>query len=267
MRLNQNICKFINTTERSEQISIKNFVYEKNQSANAAKELLPHYKICLVTQGKGKLLIQNQTHELAAGNIFFTFKQLPVQIQNTQDLQYLYISFDGSRIEELFARFGISPANCIFEEHRGLTAFWENSLVKASEKNLDLISEAVLLYTLGEMVERKIEAKETLINDFVKFIEENFHNSELNLNTACEHFGYNSKYISHLFKERMSITFSAYLTNVRLKHAVFLMEQNVTSIKNIALLCGYKDPLYFSNVFKSKMGTSPKEYISYLRSN
>ena len=46
----------------------------------------------------------------------------------------------------------------------------------------------------------------------------------------------------------MSITFSAYLTNVRLKHAVFLMEQNVTSIKNIALLCGYKDPLYFSNV-------------------
>ena len=44
--------------------------------------------------------------------------------------------------------------------------------------------------------------------------------------------------------------------------AVFLMDQGVTAIKNVALLSGYKDPLYFSNVFKKAVGLTPSEYIS-----
>lgn len=52
------------------------------------------------------------------------------------------------------------------------------------------------------------------------------------------------------------------MKNLRINHAVFLMEQGITSVKNIAFLSGYKDPLYFSGVFKKTLGLSPSEYLA-----
>ena len=53
-----------------------------------------------------------------------------------------------------------------------------------------------------------------------------------------------------------------YLNTVRIQQACALMEQGFTSIKDIALLCGYKDPLYFSRVFKKEMKVSPREHLA-----
>ncbi len=59
----------------------------------------------------------------------------------------------------------------------------------------------------------------------------------------------------------MGTTFSEYLKTLRLRHAVFLIEQGITSVKNVALLSGYRDPLYFSKVFRQSLGVSPSEFI------
>ena len=59
----------------------------------------------------------------------------------------------------------------------------------------------------------------------------------------------------------MGVAFSEYLREMRMKHAIFLIENGVFSVKNVALLCGYKDALYFSKLFVKQVGTSPTEYI------
>lgn len=260
MRKNENICKFVNI-KFANNLDIHNFVYEKS-APDYDSFINPKYNtIYLVTNGKGKLITENNTKVLFSGNIFFTFKGVPFKISNADNITYMYITFDGERCEELFSRFGISPINCVFEGYEGLRSFWENSIIKASEKNLDIISESVLLYTLGEMAPPEKNSEQYLIGNILKFIDENFNDSNINLSSVAESFGYNCKYISRIFKISTGVTFSEYLTNTRIRHAVFLIEQNVTSIKNIALLCGYKDSLYFSNVFKSKLGMSPKKYI------
>ena len=58
----------------------------------------------------------------------------------------------------------------------------------------------------------------------------------------------------------MNIGFTEYLRNLRIKYAVSLFESGLDSVKNVALLSGFKDPLYFSNVFKKTIGVSPREY-------
>ena len=40
------------------------------------------------------------------------------------------------------------------------------------------------------------------------------------------------------------------------------MDQGLLCVSEIASLSGYRDPLYFSKVFKKKMGMSPKSYIA-----
>jgi len=43
-----------------------------------------------------------------------------------------------------------------------------------------------------------------------------------------------------------------------------MMEQNFTSVSDIAARCGYSDPQYFSRIFRQKMGVSPMAYIKAL---
>ena len=82
----------------------------------------------------------------------------------------------------------------------------------------------------------------------------------------ADEIGYNSKYLSHLFKEKMGVSYSEYLRSFRFKYAISLFELGISSVKNAALLSGFSDPLYFSNAFKKAIGMSPKEFISSISS-
>lgn len=262
MKKQNNICKFIDTAPQGSIIT-KNFVFEKDA---ATKTALPKSNcIYLVTSGNGIIKTENFSHPLIAGNIFFTFQQVPFNIENIDNLNYMYITFEGERCFELFSRFSITPQNCVFDGHEGILAFWQNSLAKANKKNLDLISESVLLYTFGEMTASDDLPEDQLIGNILKYVEDNFADCDLNLAKMADDLGYNSKYVSRVFKITIGIPFSKYLTNTRIQHAIFLFEQGVTAIKNVSLLSGYKDPFYFSNVFKTVVGMSPRDFILKLQ--
>ena len=51
---------------------------------------------------------------------------------------------------------------------------------------------------------------------------------------------------------------------MRVKYAVNLCDHGIDSVKNIAFLSGFADPLYFSTVFKKVTGNSPKEYMKII---
>ena len=99
-----------------------------------------------------------------------------------------------------------------------------------------------------------------LINTILEITEEQFTNPELSVSSIAKELNYNAKYISHIFKEKMEVSYTEYLRNTRIKYAVTLLDHGIDSVKNVALLSGFSDPLYFSSVFKKTIGMSPKEY-------
>ncbi len=260
-RQTNNICKFVTNT-KYEQILTTNFVYEANSASSSNIKIPKNNAVYIVTNGKGSLCTEYYEKELLPGTLFFTFAGTPYTINNTDDLHYMYITFNGERSQELFDRFKISPSNCIFKGYENLVCFWQNCLEKANSENLDLLSESVLLYTFSSMSIMSENKEQYLIGDILKYIEENFTNSSITLNSASHALGYNSKYISRIFKKNMGVTFSEHLKKTRIQHAIFLMEQGITAIKNVALLSGYTDPFYFSKVFKQTVGISPSEFIN-----
>jgi AraC-like DNA-binding protein len=74
--------------------------------------------------------------------------------------------------------------------------------------------------------------------------------------------GYAEDYIRSHFKKVTGKTPNGFLTDIRIKHATFLIEiyANTLSLQSIAEQCGYLDYVYFSKTFKSILGVSPKEY-------
>ena len=51
------------------------------------------------------------------------------------------------------------------------------------------------------------------------------------------------------------------INSPEIKYAVSLFDHGIDSVKNVALLSGFQDPLYFSSVFKNVIGVSPTQYI------
>lgn len=97
------------------------------------------------------------------------------------------------------------------------------------------------------------------MNKVKGFIEENFTKS-ISLEDAAEHVGISPYYLSKLFKERFSVNFIDYLTHLRVDMAKDMMKNPESSLKEICYNVGYKDPNYFSRVFKKTTGLSPSEY-------
>ena len=90
---------------------------------------------------------------------------------------------------------------------------------------------------------------------------------QINLASILSKSGYSEDYIRACFKKIAGKTPNAFLTEIRIKHACFLIDvyHNELSLTEISESCGYLDYVYFSKKFKSVMGTSPREYLRLLR--
>ena len=255
---NKNICKFV-TEQTNGVIKTLNFIYEVGAS-DGKRCYKDRNMLCLVISGKGRYCCGFTRTMITSGTVFVILSGQEHQIENIDSLQYMYISFYGSRVNELLKEVGISSVQNVFDGYEYLVPLWKSSISRANEKNLELLSESVLLYTFSMLYGEKSENGDAF-RDIIEYIEDNFVDNELSLKTISEHFGYNTKYFSSLFSKKLGVSFLEYLTNLRIRYSLLLIDQGVTSVKNIALLSGYSDPLYFSKVFKKHMGTSPREYI------
>lgn len=66
--------------------------------------------------------------------------------------------------------------------------------------------------------------------------------------------------LAHLFKTEVGISPQRYMNNVRLKKARELLESGVLSVKQISAQIGFPNVSSFCRSFRSRYGTTPKEY-------
>lgn len=92
-----------------------------------------------------------------------------------------------------------------------------------------------------------------------KYMEENFA-YELTLSGLADMFHLNETYLSGLFKQHVGVTFSEYLTRLRMHKAGELLSGSELKLTDIAMLVGISSSSYFSTSFKKFYGMSPKEY-------
>lgn len=159
----------------------------------------------------------------------------------------------------LFRRLGINKGNRVFDEFDGLIPFWMESLTRASHDNIDLVAESILLYSMSK-INTAPNKQSTLVQQIINVTEENFDNPDLSISTIAKDLSYNTKYISHYFKQKMGVGYTEYLRIYRINYAIMLLDHGIDSVKNIASLCGFSNPMYFSSVFKQIIGVSPSEY-------
>ena len=104
------------------------------------------------------------------------------------------------------------------------------------------------------------------IRSAVRYMEEHFAES-LTLTEVAAHAGLSAEYLSRLFKEETGVKFVVYLNNLKLKHALHLLETTNLKVYEVAEQVGYSNLSYFSTVFKKNFGQNPFDYKNNCRNS
>jgi Response regulator containing CheY-like receiver domain and AraC-type DNA-binding domain len=119
-----------------------------------------------------------------------------------------------------------------------------------------------ILLTLFNDVQamRENNSNHATIHEIKKYIEMNYHDSNLSLTSISDNFGLSGNYLSRLFKEEFGESFVSYLIHFRIEKAKQYLKATTEPIQHIANLVGYTHSVSFNRVFKKLVGKTPGEY-------
>ena len=99
-----------------------------------------------------------------------------------------------------------------------------------------------------------------VVDEVMRYIEENYADEELSLNVLASHVNFSPNHLSMIFSQQTGQTFIKYLTDFRLNKAKELLRCTGKKSSVISMEVGYKDPHYFSYLFKKTQGMTPTQY-------
>lgn len=96
-----------------------------------------------------------------------------------------------------------------------------------------------------------------------QYLEQAYPDSNMNLTSVAQKFGFHPSYLSRRFKEEVGKSFIDYLTFYRIEQACQLAKQK-EMMYIVAEKIGIKDPNYFGKCFKKYKGVSYSDYMKMM---
>jgi AraC-like DNA-binding protein len=182
-----------------------------------------------------------------------------------ETLCYQWVHFTGSEAAQLLSLCGFSELPCIRQTEvaekvsHGFAALYGAFGAQDAfrDRELAAILECLLI-SLGRAVGEGSVARGELSASLHYVMTAYAGEIRIPELAAMEHLStprYNAK-----FKALMGVSPSRYILQLRMGEACDLLRNTDFSIKEIAAMCGYRDPYFFSRAFKEYTGKSPRAY-------
>lgn len=129
--------------------------------------------------------------------------------------------------------------------------------------------DAIIKYMVGvfeEVLEYRdknsVNKYSNLLSVAKEYINENYASEDISLNSVAHKVNVSTSHFSTIFSQETGQNFIEYLTEVRMQKAKELLRCSSMKSSEVGYSVGYKDPHYFSFLFKKTQGFTPKEYRS-----
>ena len=93
-------------------------------------------------------------------------------------------------------------------------------------------------------------------NQVMKYVQQNFHNPDLNISITALHFGITPSYLSTLFREQTGLNLLEYINHTRVEKAKELLEKGC-SLAEVCDKTGFRNSGALIRVFKKMTGITP----------
>ncbi|WP_312642665.1 response regulator [Hydrogenoanaerobacterium sp.] len=123
----------------------------------------------------------------------------------------------------------------------------------------DILSEMLNTLCVPPMRETQDASSASSFMKIIKYLNENYE-KDISLKKLSELFHMNSSYVSQLVKNETGLTYSQYLTELRIGKAKQLLQTTNLSLNEISEAVGFNDYFYFIKKFKKVVGVTPGRF-------
>ncbi len=225
----------------------------------------------VVRTGDFFILDYNATHEyettgkgqLEVINCLFLPEFIDRSLKECQNFSDVVNSY---MLKYNYSTVNISPANYIFHDASGeVLDILRRMLAEYGEKRAGF--HEILRCQLVEIIIRTMRLRTPaapICNDHLcaRIIEyADTHLTEKNiLGRVAAEVNFSVPYLSRRFKDMMGVSFSEYLSGMRIEHCCHLLANTDRPITEAAQLSGYSDMKFFGALFKKRTGVTPREF-------
>ncbi len=226
-----------------------------------------YYEIILYLNCNGQCIVNDRPYKIEGNCLFLVtpkdFHEIKTDIR--EDAISLNVSFSEQIVDSTFLP-TLAPiyiknvSQQIIDDLNRLYKYF-NTKEKFKDNYIKNLFNCILIdiFNSGTIINENVFFINPLVQKAITLIitcPEKKHN----VKTISKHLGVNADYFSHLFKKETGITFTKYLTEMRIEHAKRLLESTDSSVLDISFEVGFNTPAHFHKTFKTVTGYAPNEY-------
>jgi AraC-like DNA-binding protein len=143
-----------------------------------------------------------------------------------------------------------------------ISALVELQATESPPETLADVTRAVLRCVeelLRQPVRQNVSKAQALLEDIRVYLQSHYQ-YDISRDSVAAQFKISPNHLSRLFQTHGNMTFSSYLTHVRIDRAKHLLRNYNLKLDDVAARCGYHDTPYFCHVFKNVTKCTPMEY-------
>lgn len=225
------------------------------------------YNVEYVSAGSARFTQQGQTHVVKAGSVFLVRKRGRHRFAPGPSgyLHKRYVGLAGPMLDLMLESLGLAGRDVVpLRDHSWFPGFFKRTATalaipgESRAKNLLL---SALAYELLTVLADSAATTDLppLVSTAMEYMNRNL-TRPLTMRQVADQTGVGINHLTRLFTSATRQSPMKYYADRRVAYARTLLEDTTLSIKEISALLGFRDPLYFSTLFKRYVHCSPREY-------
>lgn len=220
------------------------------------------YSLMVCTNGMVNLNLLGNIHTLQQNTFIVIEPETMTSYSfNTAPINYYWVHFTGSEAGKILKKFRIEP-NTVHTSKitKSITDCFANLFKEFLIKDdmFDTVASSILIQIFS-YVSRENASHAASLSKSVEYISNNY-NKNITLKELADAENLSVSWFRTVFKQHTGMSPMDYIIMKRIDVACYYLKYTTMSIEAVSAAVGYTNPFYFSKLFKSKLGLSPRQY-------
>lgn len=218
----------------------------------------PHWELTSIIDGDVAIKTQDRELWCKAGNIVLIPPGVWHKEFTKELVDLIWLGFEMEIKPEMAPT---SPVQISSEDILGkIQLLWKMAINRIPESGLEM--DALLMMILGEFFRLCNQNDSTYhyrLSKAIEFINSN-PTAEFTIESLAELCNCSKSHFTRDFKKKLGVSPIQYILSLRLELARSYLRETELSAVQIAAMCGFHDPFYFSKMFKRRFGVPPIQF-------
>jgi len=232
--------------------------------------LFPYYRIYLVTDGEGKLIMKDRTIALKKGYLYFIPAFSLSSATCTDYLSHYWMHFNiGNSLSNYLTIYKpyieVKADELDYQIFKLIKEKFDKKIKDSEDDSSSLACESLSKYLFSKFITKeKIDKNAVKFVTVLKYIDTHI-NEKISNEALAKIMNYNTTYFCNAFTKVFDIPPNKYILGRKMNLACKMLIEDKITIKEISFKLGFDNEMYFSRLFNKYLLMSPGKYRSLFK--